>query len=114
MPTPPGHPDSGSCDDVLARLAEVRRRIAAAAEAAGRRPEDVTLVTITKTFSADVIAPVIEAGLRVFGENRVQEAASQMAAAQGTLARHRTPSGGPSADQQGRRCGGAVRLHRDA
>ncbi len=77
MPTPSGHPDSGSCNDVLARLAQVRRRIAAAAEAAGRRAQDVTLVTITKSFSADVIAPVIEAGLRVFGENRVQEAAGK-------------------------------------
>jgi PLP dependent protein len=55
----------------------VRQRIAAAAEAAGRRPEDVTLVTITKTFSADAVIPAIEAGLRVFGENRVQEAAAK-------------------------------------
>jgi PLP dependent protein len=77
MPTPPAHCDTGGSDEVLARLAEVRRRIAAAAEAAGRRPEDVTLVTITKTFSADAAMPAIEAGLRVFGENRVQEAAAK-------------------------------------
>jgi PLP dependent protein len=74
MATPPAHRDSGGSADVLARLKEVRQRIAAAAEAAGRRVEDVTLVTVTKTFSADAIMPAIEAGLRVFGENRVQEA----------------------------------------
>jgi hypothetical protein len=62
---------------VLARLADVRRRIAAAAAAAGRRPEDVTLVTISKTFGADAIEPLLQAGLRVFGENRVQEAAAK-------------------------------------
>jgi pyridoxal phosphate enzyme (YggS family) len=63
--------------EVLARLSDVRRRIDAAAEASGRRPEDVTLVTITKTFAAEAIAPVLEAGMKVFGENRVQEAAGK-------------------------------------
>ena len=64
--------------DVAAqRLADVRARIAAAAEAAGRRPEDVVLVAVSKTFGADDIAPVITAGQRVFGENRVQEALSK-------------------------------------
>jgi len=58
----------------VARIAEVRSRIAAAAEAAGRDPSSVNLIAVTKTFAADDIAPVIDAGHRVFGENRVQEA----------------------------------------
>lgn len=56
------------------RLAEVRKRIAAAAEAAGRDMDDVRLVAVSKTFEAPDIISVIEAGQRRFGENRVQEA----------------------------------------
>lgn len=77
MPISPAEADPDARAEVLARLTDVRGRIAAAAEAAGRRPEDVTLVAITKTFAADAIEPVLEAGLRVFGENRVQEAAGK-------------------------------------
>jgi hypothetical protein len=55
-------------------LAAVREQIAAACRDAGRDPATVTLVAISKTFGADAIAPVIAAGQRVFGENRVQEA----------------------------------------
>src|SRR6478672_2549914 len=55
-------------------LAEVRNEIARACAAARRDPSEVTLVAISKMFGADVIAPVIAAGQRVFGENRVQEA----------------------------------------
>jgi hypothetical protein len=57
-----------------ARMAEVRARIAAAAQAAGRDPASVHLVAVTKTFGVEHIAPVLEAGHRIFGENRVQEA----------------------------------------
>ncbi len=57
-----------------ARLAEVRQRIADACREAGRDPAAVTLIAVSKTFGADAIAPVIAAGQRVFGENRVQEA----------------------------------------
>jgi pyridoxal phosphate enzyme (YggS family) len=56
------------------RLADVRRRIEAAATASGRRPDQVTLVAITKTFGPEDILPALESGLRTFGENRVQEA----------------------------------------
>lgn len=52
----------------------VKTRIAAAEREAGRNAGSVTLVAVSKTFEADVIRPVIEAGQRVFGENRVQEA----------------------------------------
>ena len=41
---------------------------------AGRDPAAVQLIVVTKTFDAEVIVPVLEAGHRVFGENRVQEA----------------------------------------
>ncbi len=55
-------------------LETVRAEIARACRDAGRDPSDVTLVAVSKTFSAERIEPVIEAGQRVFGENRVQEA----------------------------------------
>jgi PLP dependent protein len=57
-----------------AGLAEVRREIETACRDAGRDPAGVTLVAISKTFAAAAIEPVIAAGQRVFGENRVQEA----------------------------------------
>jgi pyridoxal phosphate enzyme (YggS family) len=56
------------------RLSAVQRDIAAACAEAGRDPATVTLVAISKTFGAAAIEPVIAAGQRVFGENRVQEA----------------------------------------
>ena len=56
------------------RLNEVRTAIAKAAKDGGRSPDDVTLVAVSKTFDADAVRPVILAGQRVFGENRVQEA----------------------------------------
>ena len=55
-------------------LAEIQNRIAAAEKAAGRAAGSVRLIAVSKTFEADAIAPVIGAGQRVFGENRVQEA----------------------------------------
>lgn len=55
------------------RLEEVRAKIARSTHDAGRKDE-VTLVAVSKTFEADAIRPVLDAGQRVFGENRVQEA----------------------------------------
>src|ERR1700758_2190355 len=55
-------------------IAAVREQIARACRDAGRDPATVTLVAVSKTFSAEAIEPVIAAGQRVFGENRVQEA----------------------------------------
>ena len=57
-----------------ARLGQIQQRIAAAARQAGRNPEDVELIAVSKTFSAESIVPVIEAGQLRFGENRIQEA----------------------------------------
>jgi hypothetical protein len=56
------------------RLADVRARIAKAASLARRSADNVTLIAISKTKGAESILPLIEAGQRVFGENRVQEA----------------------------------------
>jgi PLP dependent protein len=56
------------------RLAAVRQDIARACRDAGRATGSVTLVAVSKTFGAEAIEPVIAAGQRVFGENRVQEA----------------------------------------
>ena len=58
-------------------LADVRQRIAAAAEAAGRDPGEITLVAVSKMQPAGRIAAVLAAGHRVFGENRVQEAVAR-------------------------------------
>lgn len=58
---------------IAARLAEVRRRVAAACERSGRDPSEVRLIAVTKTFPLEVIAAGIEAGLTDLGENRVQE-----------------------------------------
>lgn len=55
-------------------LDAIRSRIASAAKTARREPEAITLVAISKTHPAERITPLIEAGQRVFGENRVQEA----------------------------------------
>ena len=59
------------------RLAAVRREIEASCREARRDAASVTLVAISKTFAAEAIEPVIAAGQRVFGENRVQEAKSK-------------------------------------
>jgi PLP dependent protein len=59
------------------RLKAVRQRIAAAAREAGRAPEDVRLIAVSKTFEADAVLPLITSGQRLFGENRVQEAAAK-------------------------------------
>jgi pyridoxal phosphate enzyme (YggS family) len=61
-------------DDPAERLAAVQREIADACRAADRDPASVTLVAISKTFGPDAVEPVIAAGQKVFGENRVQEA----------------------------------------
>lgn len=58
-------------------LEEVRTRIAHAARIARRDPGEVTLIAVSKTHPAETIAPLIAAGQRVFGENRVQETAEK-------------------------------------
>jgi PLP dependent protein len=62
---------------VAENIAEVRGRIAAAARRAGRNPDEITLMGVTKTFPAEHVREAYAAGLRVFGENRVQEFAGK-------------------------------------
>ena len=66
-------PDTAA-SDAAARLASIRNSIARAAALAGRPADAVTLIAISKTIPADGIVPLLDAGQRVFGENRVQEA----------------------------------------
>jgi len=61
-------------ESAAALLGHLEERIAHACRAAGRKRAEVTLVAVSKTHAAEAIAPLIEAGQRVFGENRVQEA----------------------------------------
>jgi pyridoxal phosphate enzyme (YggS family) len=56
------------------RLAEVHANIARVCKPARREPSDVTLIAVSKTHDAPAIRPLLDAGQRVFGENRVQEA----------------------------------------
>ncbi|HUO22855.1 MAG TPA: YggS family pyridoxal phosphate-dependent enzyme [Caulobacteraceae bacterium] len=65
--------------DPAAARADILARIAAAAEAAGRDPADVSLTAVSKQQPWDHIAPVLAAGQRIFGENRVQEAMERWA-----------------------------------
>jgi pyridoxal phosphate enzyme (YggS family) len=72
-----------STDPIAANLAAVRARIAVAASACGRSAAAVTLVAVGKTHPADAVRAALAAGQRVFGENRVQEAAQKYPALRG-------------------------------
>lgn len=61
-------------DEASTRLADIREKITRAARLAGREPDAVELIAISKMHDAAAIRPLIHAGQRVFGENRVQEA----------------------------------------
>ena len=65
---------------IAENVAQVRERIAAAASRAGRNPADITLMGVSKTFPPERIREAYMAGLRVFGENRVQEFAAKATA----------------------------------
>jgi hypothetical protein len=62
---------------IARNIAQVQERIAAAARRAGRNPDEITLMAVSKTFPAERIREAYAAGLRVFGENRVQEFAGK-------------------------------------
>jgi len=64
---------------IASNVAEIRERIAAAAQRAGRNVDDVVLMGVSKTFSANAVREAYAAGIRVFGENRVQEFAEKFA-----------------------------------
>ena len=66
---------------IAGRLAEIRARIAAAAARAGRPPEAVRLVAVSKTYPADHVLAAVAAGQLDFGENKVQEGLQKIAGA---------------------------------
>ena len=65
--------------DIAQRLTAVRQRVAAAAVAAGRHPNDVRLLAVSKTFSLEHVRAAAAAGQTEFGENRVQEGLQKVA-----------------------------------
>lgn len=66
--------------DIAANLQRVRARIEAAARRAGRDPTEVVLVAVTKTHPVEIVQAAYRAGVRHFGENRVEEGVPKMAA----------------------------------
>jgi pyridoxal phosphate enzyme (YggS family) len=62
-----------SAPSIAGNLEAVRRRVAAAAERAGRRPSEVVVVAVSKTFPAALLREALEAGVEALGENRAQE-----------------------------------------
>jgi pyridoxal phosphate enzyme (YggS family) len=67
-------------ESVADNLARVNARIAEAAKAAGRSPEEITLIAVSKEKPAEAVAEALRAGQRIFGENRVQEALAKIEA----------------------------------
>ena len=63
---------------VAQNIGLIQKRIAAAAQRAGRRPEGITLMAVSKTFPPELIREAYQAGLRQFGENRVQDFAEKI------------------------------------
>lgn len=79
---------SSSADPELAdRLAAVRERVAEAARSAGREPEDLTTIVVTKFHPASLVRALLDLGATEFGENRHQEARDKAAELDGTAAR---------------------------
>jgi len=70
-----------SPEQIAENIARIRARIAAASDRSGRDPADVTLIAVSKTHPPEAIAVAYAAGIRDFGENRVQEAAEKIPAA---------------------------------
>jgi pyridoxal phosphate enzyme (YggS family) len=65
-------------DQILSNLESVKEKISAAAQAAGRSPNEITLIAVTKTFPVSDLEILYELGVRNFGENRDQEAAPKV------------------------------------
>ncbi|MFC2029302.1 YggS family pyridoxal phosphate-dependent enzyme [Chloroflexota bacterium] len=74
--------------DLASNLQSVRQRISTAASRAGRDPAEITLVAVTKTQAPEVIREAHELGLRVFGENRVEEAETKVGQLSGEISWH--------------------------
>ena len=74
--------------DISANLKDVRTRINAACERAGRNADEVQLVAISKKFTMEVVREAADAGLTLFGENRIQEAKAKIPECPGYLRWH--------------------------
>ena len=83
------------------RLREITDRIGRAARDTGREAGDIALIAVTKTYGADAILPVIAAGQRIFGENRVQEAKAKWPALARGASGDRAASDRAAAIEQG-------------
>jgi PLP dependent protein len=75
----PAAPDAARREEIAANLAEVRERIAAACRKAGRQPDSVNLIAVSKTFPAQDVLHLVALGIADIGENRDQEAAGKAA-----------------------------------
>ena len=62
-------------NDLIPPYESILERIATAAKRSGRHPDDVTMIAVSKTHGADVVRDAVAAGMTIFGENKVQEAA---------------------------------------
>lgn len=71
---------TNAADRIIANIHRLRARVTAAAERAGRSADDITIVAVTKTVPIEHIEVAYHVGLKNFGENRVQEARSKIAA----------------------------------
>jgi PLP dependent protein len=78
-------------EDIRQRVTAVRRRISAAATRVGRDPSEITLVAVTKTHSPATVEQAYAAGLRIFGENRIEEASPKAAEVARLIAPAATP-----------------------
>ncbi|MDL2226937.1 YggS family pyridoxal phosphate-dependent enzyme [Deltaproteobacteria bacterium OttesenSCG-928-M10] len=79
----PSADHSLSADEASGRLREVRSRMDAAAVRAGRKPGDITLLAVSKTFPAEMVRTFLAAGQLDFGENYIQEARAKAAEFEG-------------------------------
>lgn len=75
-------------DTFQERLARIQERMAAACARAGRRADEVQLVAVSKTYGADRVREAAACGLRIFGENKVQEAEAKIPECPGTASWH--------------------------
>lgn len=72
--------DATGADAIAGHVREVLERISRAADRAGRRPDTIRLVAVTKSVPVERIRPAVEAGVRIIGENRLQEALQKIEA----------------------------------
>src|SRR4029453_9177473 len=83
-----GQPDRRLIQDIHANLEAGHERLARARERAGRKPDDVLLIAVSKTVEIERIRLAVTAGVQALGENRVQEAKDKVAAPGGPVPWH--------------------------